>query len=173
MTFLLKLVTLIILFQLNKSIKVSVVQRSFFYKDNCNLHLVIDPNNSRHEMSWKDVKEMCLKTNVVFKNQSFASLVSQLRNRFENATRYVFNKTERESIYNDCNKKCNHCNKDLKKTEMQIDHIIPLVVGGTNDIDNLQILCKPCHFSNTKKRTRIRPICKTISYIVIIKHQSQ
>ena len=33
---------------------------------------------------------------------------------------------------------------------MQIDHIIPLVVGGTNEIDNLQILCKPCHFSKSK-----------------------
>ena len=33
---------------------------------------------------------------------------------------------------------------------MQIDHIIPLVVGGSNDIDNLQILCRPCHFSKTK-----------------------
>ena len=121
-----------------------------FNKDNCNLHLVIDPNNSRHEMSWKDVKEMCEKTNVVFKNQSFASMITQLRNRFENATRHIFTKTEREQIYNDCNKKCNHCNKDLKKTEMQIDHIVPLVVGGSNDIDNLQILCRPCHFSKTK-----------------------
>ena len=81
-------------------------------------------------MSWKDVKEMCEKTNVVFKNQSFASMITQLRNRFENATRHIFTKTEREQIYNDCNKKCNHCNKDLKKTEMQIDHIIPLVLSS-------------------------------------------
>ena len=40
--------------------------------------------------------------------------------------------------------------KILNKSEMQIDHIIPLVVGGTNDIDNWHILCKPCHFSKTK-----------------------
>ena len=33
---------------------------------------------------------------------------------------------------------------------MHIDHIVPLAVGGTNDPDNLQVLCKKCHFSKTK-----------------------
>ena len=34
--------------------------------------------------------------------------------------------------------------------EMQIDHIVPLATGGTNDSDNLQALCKKCHFDKTK-----------------------
>ena len=33
---------------------------------------------------------------------------------------------------------------------MHIYHIIPLGSGGTNDEDNLQILCKECHFTKTK-----------------------
>jgi len=29
--------------------------------------------------------------------------------------------------------------------ELEIDHIIPLARGGTNDLDNLRILCKKCN----------------------------
>ena len=30
-----------------------------------------------------------------------------------------------------------------------IDHILPLAIGGTNAPENLQILCRPCHRSKT------------------------
>jgi hypothetical protein len=33
----------------------------------------------------------------------------------------------------------------------QIDHVLPLSRGGTNDLDNLQVACKPC---NTSKGDR-------------------
>ena len=34
---------------------------------------------------------------------------------------------------------------------MHIDHIVPLAAGGDNEPDNLQALCKPCHFTKTKE----------------------
>lgn len=34
---------------------------------------------------------------------------------------------------------------------LTIDHVVPLSRGGTNDIDNLQTLCKPC---NSSKKDR-------------------
>jgi hypothetical protein len=40
----------------------------------------------------------------------------------------------------------------------QVDHIIELAIGGTNTLDNLQPLCKPCHTAKTvsfnKKRRK-------------------
>ena len=36
---------------------------------------------------------------------------------------------------------CNHCGM----TAEQIDHILPLALGGTDDWYNLQPLCKSCH----------------------------
>jgi len=31
----------------------------------------------------------------------------------------------------------------------EVDHIIEVARGGTNTIDNLQPLCKPCHMAKT------------------------
>lgn len=43
---------------------------------------------------------------------------------------------------------CQHCGttKDLV-----IDHVKPLIMGGTNDLDNLQILCKSCNSRKSDK----------------------
>lgn len=47
---------------------------------------------------------------------------------------------------------CQSCGKTHLETELQIDHIIPLARGGSNDISNLQTLCSNC---NLKKKDRI------------------
>ena len=31
----------------------------------------------------------------------------------------------------------------------ELDHIVPLVDGGSHDLDNLQTLCTPCHKAKT------------------------
>lgn len=38
--------------------------------------------------------------------------------------------------------------------EIEIDHIIPLARGGSNDLENLQPLCKQCHARKGNKRGR-------------------
>lgn len=40
--------------------------------------------------------------------------------------------------------RCNECGAT---DSLEIDHIVALARGGTNDIDNLQVLCKPCNRS--------------------------
>ncbi|MGB3514212.1 MAG: HNH endonuclease [Microcoleaceae cyanobacterium] len=44
---------------------------------------------------------------------------------------------------------CKSCGQTGNETELTIDHIIPLATGGTNDISNLQTLCRCC---NQKKK---------------------
>jgi predicted HNH restriction endonuclease len=44
--------------------------------------------------------------------------------------------------------KCFHCKSILDYT-YEIDHIVPLCKGGTNDINNLQALCRNCHGKKT------------------------
>ena len=49
---------------------------------------------------------------------------------------------------------CKSCNCNHKQTELTIDHIIPLARGGSNDISNLQTLCRRC---NIRKRDSLDP----------------
>ena len=45
---------------------------------------------------------------------------------------------------------CTHCNQMLDNT-YEVDHIIPLYKGGTNDLHNLEALCRNCHGKKTFK----------------------
>ena len=44
---------------------------------------------------------------------------------------------------------CQNCGKKNAEARLNIDHIIPLATGGSNDISNLQVLCSQC---NQKKK---------------------
>jgi 5-methylcytosine-specific restriction endonuclease McrA len=41
---------------------------------------------------------------------------------------------------------CQHCGKTVEDgVKLEIDHIIPVSLGGTNKMDNLQVLCMECN----------------------------
>ena len=65
--------------------------------------------------------------------------------------RATFSEEFRAEIYDAQGKCCQMCNDQLKLNAFHIDHIQALANGGTNDIDNLQILCKECHYVKTKE----------------------
>ena len=115
-----------------------------------NIILVIDPNIEQG-MTYKDVRNLCKKTEVEFTNQSMSHLVKQLKIRFFDSKpqRHQLNKEERQERLEDAGGCCASCKKEINKI-FDIDHIIPLSEGGTNDAENLQVLCKPCHFEKTK-----------------------
>ena len=53
------------------------------------------------------------------------------------------------------NYQCQSCNKiDLTAKNLQVDHIIALAQGGTNDMSNLQTLCAKC---NREKSAKLDP----------------
>ena len=55
------------------------------------------------------------------------------------------------------------CVKDNKPT-VDVDHIMPLCLGGENRLSNLQSLCKECHKIKTKedisKNTKLKHVKK-------------
>lgn len=51
----------------------------------------------------------------------------------------------RRRLYARQNGKCAYCGQHRNHKYMSIDHIIPLSKGGTNDVGNLQCVCKKCN----------------------------
>jgi hypothetical protein len=45
--------------------------------------------------------------------------------------------------------RCRHCDSHI---DLSVDHIYPKSKGGTDDLDNLQTLCRPC---NSKKGVKV------------------
>jgi 5-methylcytosine-specific restriction protein A len=39
--------------------------------------------------------------------------------------------------------------------ELELDHIVNVAQGGTDDEKNLQSLCVPCHKKKTSKESRV------------------
>lgn len=55
----------------------------------------------------------------------------------------------KETLYSKQNGLCNGCFKQLE--QYHIDHIVPLVRGGANTDDNVQLLCATCNLSKGSK----------------------
>lgn len=111
-------------------------------------YFVCDPNDSKINVDSKMVKKLCKKFDIEFKNQSFVNMITEYKNKFFDMknNRHNFSESERISIFSKLKKICNVCeDDDLEMCDYHIDHIRPLANGGTNDMTNLQILCKSCH----------------------------
>lgn len=44
------------------------------------------------------------------------------------------------------------CTRCGSRHRLEIDHIVALTEGGTDDIDNLRTLCRDCHIADTRAR---------------------
>ena len=62
----------------------------------------------------------------------------------ETASKITANWWVRKRIMEKCDSRCVACGNP-HDSELVIDHIIPVVQNGTDDDDNLQILCKHCN----------------------------
>lgn len=47
------------------------------------------------------------------------------------------------------NSTCRYCDKELKKKEIHIDHVIPYSLGGRTEVNNLVVACTKCNLKKS------------------------
>lgn len=121
---------------------------------NIKFYLFADENDHTQNINYKTVKSLCDSNEIEFKNQTFTTVIKQIKDKhiIQKQKRVEFTKEFRKEFFiKNCH--CNNpeCNKVLKKGDREIDHIIPISQDGSpTDIKNLQALCKECHFDKTQ-----------------------
>lgn len=55
----------------------------------------------------------------------------------------------KRAVHEACNYECALCSaRDVK---FDVDHILSQALGGSDEMDNLRLLCKPCHKVKSKE----------------------
>lgn len=54
-------------------------------------------------------------------------------------------KIDRDAVYKKYNGKCSYCGDNIELKNMQVDHIVPIRDGGTDEYDNLNPTCRMCN----------------------------
>ena len=68
---------------------------------------------------------------------------------------------ERLDLFLAAHGRCQRCSWSLTPgTRWEVDHVIPLALGGRDDADNMQVLCLPCISGKTRERD-VPAIAKT------------
>jgi hypothetical protein len=62
-----------------------------------------------------------------------------------------FSSSDIKSLLSSQKEKCAICKKSIKNAKYEVDHIMPLALGGSNWPTNLQILCPSCNRSKGAK----------------------
>jgi len=64
------------------------------------------------------------------------------------STKRCVSETKKKYVAANQNWHCKHCNQQLSAW-FEIDHVIKLEYGGSNNIENLEALCRECHGKKT------------------------
>ena len=72
------------------------------------------------------------------------------KNNIPNKIKRNVSESKKKYIASNQKWRCTHCNNLLDNT-YEVDHIIALYRGGTNDLTNLEALCRNCHGVKTFK----------------------
>lgn len=84
-------------------------------------------------------------------NQTFNNLTPQQRKILTSgnkSTKRSVSETKKKYVAANQNWICKHCNKQLPAW-FEVDHVMKLEYGGSNNIDNLEALCRDCHGKKT------------------------
>ena len=89
------------------------------------------------------------KINAIYCSKTCKSMDHTLKHRAKTRTQKI---ARRYDIYLRDNGTCYMCLKSLPLSEVELDHILPVALGGSSDPQNIAISCRSC---NRRKGTTI------------------
>ena len=76
--------------------------------------------------------------------------------------------SERQQIYEKFGGRCAYCGCKITIKEMQADHVIPLHLGGADDISNLYPACRACnHYKSTYNVEKFRAVIQRAPAVLL------
>lgn len=72
-------------------------------------------------------------------------------------------KAERQQVYEKYGGHCAYCGKEIDIKDMQVDHMIPLRLGGADEMSNYMPACRRCnHYKRGNSLEGFRKMIETI-----------
>lgn len=117
-------------------------------KNNPQYHNLYFQNRYRNDKKFREkTKEYIKCAALKIRDKIYVYNHNYRARRFNAEGSFTFQ--ERNELFKKYNNQCLFCNS---KEHLTIDHIIPLSLGGTNYMENLQLLCRSC---NSRKSNQI------------------
>lgn len=106
--------------------------------------------NYGQNIDYDKIKNVANTNNIEYINEGIGSVILKILEKSKKGERRVLSDSEKLELIQEFNSCCAACELELQVSDFEIDHIVPLSSGGSNDISNLQPLCKDCHKQKSK-----------------------
>lgn len=114
------------------------------------------------DIGYEQIQQECERIGIQYTNQGVGTIVNDLFGKYNDPEKRRYLSDEDKQIVNErCHNLCAECH--LQSTSYEYDHIIPLAGGGSNRLENFQILCEHCHLEKTTKEQQdgsYKPVSK-------------
>lgn len=140
-----------------ENLKLAGTHIIYAYVTEWDMHLYADVNyNEDYGTNYINMWELCLKEKMTFafNNQSIQNVTINQYNQLMSTkyNRVTISETEKNKIIKRAENKCENCHEELEKGRYEFHHVEPRANGGSNEADNIKVLCVGCHLEETNKQ---------------------
>ena len=124
----------------------SIIQIKITNGEKKPVYVACDTNYGKG-IDYEKLKNVATSNGLEYSNEGIGSVICNLLDFKKKDKREYLNEDEKYKLIESFGQKCAECK--MPAENMAIDHIKPLASGGSNDVSNLQPLCKDCHKTKT------------------------